>query len=80
MVPTCKVWFKKYIFSPEILVTGVKVCSTVVAKASFTSSKSNTSIPVTSGIDIQALGAALLRVSIEKTVCCSLLFALIVEP
>ena len=63
-----------------MLASGVSVRTTEVPAASFTSSKPNTSIPVTSGIDIQALGAALLRVSIEKTVCCSLLFALIVEP
>ena len=74
------VWFKKNIFSPEILVTGVRVRITVVPAASFTSSKPCTSTPVISGIDTHVLGAGLLRASKAKTELCSFLLALIVEP
>ena len=63
-----------------ILVSEVRVRTTVVPAASLTSSKPNTSTPVTSGIEIHVLGAGLLRASKAKTALCSFLLALIVEP
>ena len=42
-----------------MLASGVSARTTVVPAALLTSSKPKTSIPVTSGIDIQPLGAAL---------------------
>ena len=78
--PTSIVWFKKNIFSPEILVTGVRVRIIVVPAALSTSSKPCTSTPVISGIDTHVLGVALLRASKAKIALCSFRFALIVEP